>query len=441
MKDISHGGARQAALENLERFRRDGTWSGSGIDSVIKKYKLDGREAALTARLCLGVLQNSSLCDHYIGCYCRSKLEPKVRDILRLGVYQLLFMDKIPARAAVSESVALCKGCGYGRAAGLVNAVLRRVAENADALPEIPGQGTAKYLSVKYSHPEWLAQYVMDKKGYPFAEAFLAANNRPAGLTIQVNRLHVSPADYTRALARAEIPFREVPDLPGCVELEGGSAVALPGFDQGLFYVQDRAARTAVEIAAPRPGMQVLDACSCPGGKSFAAAIAMENRGSILACDIHEKKLRLVRSGAERMGIDIIDTCARDAREPDEALRQRFDLVIADVPCSGLGVIGKKPEIRNKSRHSLQVLPTIQRAILLNLADFVRPGGSLLYSTCTILEEENEQVVRTFLSERDDYMLEGFHAAGIECPDGMYTFWPNIDGTDGFFAARLKRKS
>ena len=406
MKDNSHGGARQAALENLERFRRDGAWSGSGIDSAIKKYSLDGREAALTARLCLGVLQNSSLCDYYIGCYCRSKLEPKVRDILRLGVYQLLFMDKIPARAAVSESVALCKVSGYARAAGLVNAVLRRVAENADALPEIPGQGTAKYLSIKYSHPEWLVQYVMDRKGYAFAEAFLAANNRPAGLTIQVNR----------------------------------SAVALPGFDQGLFYVQDRAARTAVEIASPKPGMQVLDACSCPGGKSFAAAIAMENWGSILSCDIHEKKLRLVRSGAERMGITIIDTCPRDAREPDESLHQRFDLVIADVPCSGLGVIGKKPEIRNKDRASLEGLPAIQRDILRNLSDFVRPGGTLLYSTCTILEEENQAVVRSFLSERNDYMLEGFSVAGIDCPEGMYTFWPNVDGTDGFFAAKLKRK-
>lgn len=440
MKDYSHGGARQAALENLERFRRDGTWSGSGIDSAIKKYSLDGREAALTARLCLGVLQNSSLCDYYIGCYCRSRLEPKVRDILRLGVYQLLFMDKIPARAAVSESVALCKAGGYARAAGLVNAVLRRVAENVDALPEIPGQGTAKYLSIKYSHPEWLVQYVIDRKGYAFAEAFLASNNCPAGLTIQVNRLRVSPEEYTRALARAEIPFREVPGLPGCIELEGGSAVALPGFDQGLLYVQDRAARTAVEIAAPMPGMQVLDACSCPGGKSFAAAIAMENRGSILSCDIHEKKLRLVHSGAERLGIEIIDTLPRDAREPDESLHQRFDLVIADVPCSGLGVIGKKPEIRNKDRASLEGLPAIQRDILCNLADFVRPGGTLLYSTCTVLEEENEKVVHSFLSERDDYMLEGFSVAGIDCPDGMYTFWPNVDGTDGFFAARLIRK-
>lgn len=440
MNDKPHCTARQAALENLERFRRDGAWSGSGIDSAIKKYGLDGREAALTARLCLGVLQNSSLCDYYIGCYCRSKLEPKVRDILRLGIYQLLFMDKIPARAAVSESVALCKSCGYGRAAGLVNAVLRRIAENRDNLPEIPGQGTAKYLSIRYSHPEWLVQYVMEKKGYPFAQAFFAANNRPAGLTIQVNCLRAGIEDYTRALTRAGIPFREVPGLPGCLELEGGSAVSLPGFDQGLFYVQDRAARTAVEIAAPRPGMQVLDACACPGGKSFAAAIAMEDQGSILSCDIHEKKLRLVRSGAERLGISIISTCPRDARQPDPAMQRRFDLVIADVPCSGLGVIGKKPEIRDKSRESLEGLPAIQREILRNLADFVRPGGTLLYSTCTILEEENQDVVRSFLSEHEDFMLEGFQTAGIDCPEGMYTFWPNIDGTDGFFAARLIRK-
>lgn len=441
MKDKPRCGARQAALESLERFRRDGAWSGAGIDSAIRKYGLDGREAALTTRLCLGVLQNSGLCDYYIGCYCRSRLEPKVRDILRLGVYQLLFMDKIPARSAVSESVALCRDCGYARAAGLVNAVLRRVAENADTLPEIPGRGTAAYLSIKYSHPEWLVQYVINKKGYSFAETFLAANNRPDGLTVQVNRLRVSPEDYTRALTGAGIPFREVPGLPGCIELEGGGAVNLPGFAQGLFYVQDRAARTAVEIAAPRPGMQVLDACACPGGKSFAAAIAMENQGSILSCDIHEKKLRLVRAGAERLGIDIIRTLPRDAREPDEALRQRFDLVIADVPCSGLGVIGKKPEIRYKNREGLLGLSALQGDILRNLSDYVRPGGTLLYSTCTILEEENEAVVRSFLSAREDYEPEGFRAAGIDCPAGMYTFWPNVDGTDGFFAARLRRKS
>ena len=239
---------------------------------------------------------------------------------------------------------------------------------------------------------------------------------------------------------RYSASHREFQGLSGCLELEGGNAPELPGFEEGLFYVQDRAARLAVEIAAPRPGMDVLDACACPGGKSFAAAIAMENKGSILARDIHEKKLRLVEQGAGRLGIDIISTACADAREPEEGLRGRFDLVIGDVPCSGFGVIGKKPEIRYKDRESLRALPGIQGAILQNLADFVKPGGVLLYSTCTIFEEENEAVVTEFLKSRKDFRLEPFSVNGRECA-GMYTFWPNVDGTDGFFAAKLVRKN
>ncbi len=440
MRETENCGARYAALVCLERSRREGTWSGAGIDSIIKKYRLDRRDAALTARLCLGVLQNSSLCDYYIDCYSSTRLEPKLRDILRLGTYQLLFMDKIPDRAAVSESVALCKAVGYARASGLVNAVLRRIAENKTKLPEIPGKGSPEYLSIKYSHPLWLAEHLVDKKGYDFAEAFMAANNRPGKLSIQVNRLRISAADYVRALDRAEIAHREFPELPGCIELSGGIATELPGFEEGLFYVQDRAARLAVEIAGPKPGMAVLDACACPGGKSFAAAIAMENRGSILARDIHDKKLNLVVQGARRLGIDIISTACGDAREPEEKLRDSFDLVIADVPCSGFGVIGKKPEIRYKDRASLNGLPGIQRDIIHNLANFVKPGGILLYSTCTVFREENEQVVEEFLKSREDFRLEPFSVNGREC-EGMYTFWPNVDGTDGFFAAKLIRKS
>lgn len=440
MRETENCGARYAALVCLERSRREGTWSGAGIDSIIKKYRLDRRDAALTARLCLGVLQYSSLCDYYIDCYSSTKLEPKLRDILRLGTYQLLFMDKIPDRAAVSESVALCKAVGYARASGLVNAVLRRIAENKTKLPEIPGKGSPEYLSIKYSHPLWLAEHLVDKKGYGFAEAFMAANNRPGKLSIQVNRLRISTADYVRALDRAEIAHREFPELPGCIELSGGIATELPGFEEGLFYVQDRAARLAVEIAGPKPGMAVLDACACPGGKSFAAAIAMENRGSILARDIHDKKLNLVVQGARRLGIDIISTACGDARESEEKLRDSFDLVIADVPCSGFGVIGKKPEIRYKDRESLKGLPGIQRDIIHNLANFVKPGGILLYSTCTVFREENEQVVEEFLKSREDFRLEPFSVNGREC-EGMYTFWPNVDGTDGFFAAKLIRKS
>ena len=430
--------ARQAALEALTRCRRDGAWSGDTLDAIIKSAALDRRDAALASRLCLGVLQNDRLCDFYIGCYYAGKLEPPVRDILRLGVYQLLFLDRVPARAAVSETVELCRNSRCERAAGLVNAVLRRVAENREALPPIPGEGTGEYLAIKYSHPQWLCDELIGEKGYAFAEAFLQKNNEPPKLFLQVNTLKVSTADYIRALQRAEIPFVAA-EPEGCIALEGGLATKLPGFEEGLFYVQDRAARLAVEIAAPEPGMHVLDACSCPGGKSFASAIRMRNSGGILSCDIHEKKLKRLENGAARLGIEIIGTRAMDARVYDPALEAAFDLVIADVPCSGLGVIAKKPEIRGKDPAELAGLPVIQSAILDNLSRYVKPGGTLLYSTCTILKEENEDVALRFLKTHEDYRAEAFSCCGITSDSGMYTFWPNIDGTDGFFAAKFKR--
>lgn len=437
-------GAREAALKALERCRRDGAWSGASIDGVIKKYSLERRDAALASRLCLGALQNGSLCDYYIDLYCSrgaSRLEPKLRDILRLGVYQLLFLDRIPARAAVNESVALCKSAGLDRAGGLVNAILRRIAENRDALPDIPGAGTAEYLSIKYSHPLWLVRRVCAERGYAFTEAFLAANNSPSGITIQVNTLKVGLSDYKCELDAAGIEYRETELLPGCLELAGGSIDALPGYGEGLFYVQDRAARMAVDIAAPESASRVMDACAAPGGKSFAAAIAMRNTGNILARDIHEKKLALIRSGAQRLGIDIIETQARDAREPDAASEAGFDLVIADVPCSGFGVMGKKPEIRLKKEDEIAKLPEIQRQILDNVSAFVKPGGTLLYSTCTILRAENEEIAEGFLAAHSEFEPLDFKTCDIASARGMYTFWPNTDGTDGFFAAKMRRKT
>lgn len=321
-----------------------------------------------------------------------------------------------------------------------MNAVLRRIADNINSLPPIPGEGTAGYLSIKYSHPEWLVQYIIDRKGYDFAKAFLHCCNSPAPLSIQVNTLKVSAADYVRALARAELEYERCDAPEGCITLPGGSATELPGFDEGLFYVQDRAARMAVEIAAPKAGMRVLDACSCPGGKSFAAAIAMENCGSILSCDIHEKKLRLVRDGAQRLGIDIIETAAMDARAFRAELAESFDIVIADVPCSGFGVIAKKPEIRSKTPESIAELPKIQGEILDNVSKYVCPGGVLLYSTCTVTAEENENTVKAFLERNGEYTAEPFEVCGVSAPEGMYTFWPNVDGTDGFFAAKLRKR-
>lgn len=435
--------AREAALAALEKCRRDGAWSGAAIDAIIKKAALDEREAALASRLSLGVLQNSSLLDFYIGSFCTQdarRLEPKLRDILRMGVYQLVFLDKIPARAAVNESVALCKGAGLSRAAGLANAVLRRVSENISALPAVPNEGTAEHLSIKYSHPLWLVSRLVDERGYDFAEGFLCACNTPPALTIQVNTLKVSVEEYARALARRDIEFTLCPYPRGCIELRGGNVAALPGYEEGLFFVQDRAARMAMELSGACAGMRVLDACSAPGGKAFSAAVAMNDRGSILACDIHEKKLRLISSGAERLGIGIIETALKSAKEYDAALDGAFDLVIADVPCSGIGVIRKKPEIRAKTQAEIAPLPALQLDILSNLARYVRPRGTLVYSTCTVLKDENEAVVKSFLERYNNFAAEAFTLGGEHLPTGQKTFWPNVDGTDGFFAARLIRK-
>ena len=435
--------ARRAALEALERCRREGAWSAACLDAVQKKYALERRDAALTARLCLGVLQNSAYCDYYIGLYSARRtdsLQPRLLDVLRLGTYQLLFLDKIPARAAVNECVALCRSAGMERASGLVNAVLRRIAENREQLPEIPGEGTADWLSRRYSHPLWLVERLLREHEYAFTEAFLKANNEVPGLTIQVNTRKVPAEDYERALSRARIAFREWPELPGCLELEGGAVTALPGYEEGLFYVQDRAARCAVEAAGAASGMRVLDACAAPGGKSFAAAIAMGDEGSILSCDIHEKKLRLIESGAERLGLRSIRTQACDAREVLPASHKAFDLVIADVPCSGLGVIRKRPEIREKKESEIAGLPAVQIEILQALSACVKRGGTLLYSTCTVLQAENEEIIEDFLSRNPDFTPEDFRIGPVRSQSGCYTFWPHIDGTDGFFAAKLKRK-
>ena len=411
------------------------------MDELINRASLERREAALAFRLCLGVLQNTSLMDFYIDNFSSikaKKLEPKVRDILHLGIYQLLYTD-IPSRAAVNESVALCKSSGYSRASGLVNAVLRRISENAGNLPEPGMPGTAEHLSVKYSHSQWLIQRLIREQGYERTEAFLASNNRPAPLTVQINTLKISVGAYISMLEKAGISFDVHPWLEGCVILGGGSVNTLPGFEEGLFYVQDAAARAAVEIAAPETGMCVLDACSAPGGKSFASAIRMGNQGSIISSDIHEKKLRLIKNGAQRLGINIISTRCADARCIAPDMEELYDLVIADVPCSGFGVIAKKPEIRWKKEEDIAAIPGIQLDILKSLAQRVRPGGTLLYSTCTVLHAENESLVSAFLDIRKDYRLEPFSLGAISAPDGMYGFWPDRDGTDGFFAAKLKR--
>lgn len=423
-------GARQAALDAVALLRR-GTFSSEALDAAISGSKLDRRDAALCERIVRGTVQNLAYIDYVIGLWSKTpvkRLESRVLDILRISVCQLLYLDRVPARAAVSEAVELCRASGKARAAGLVNGVLRRVSEHRDDIPEVPGRGSEAYLAVRYSHPEALVHEFVARRGYDGAEALLAANNTEPPITVQTNTLKTTPEALLNAIQELGVDV-EPGICAGSYDLSGaGDVKALPGYDEGLFYVQDAAARLAVEAAAPGRGMRVLDACSAPGGKSFAAAMLMQGEGEILACDLKEKRLKRVDEGAKRLGIDIIETAVMDARTPGEELRGAFDVVIADAPCSGLGVIRRKPEIRFKSASEIESLPEIQLAILKGLAPCVKPGGVLMYSTCTLLERENEGVVRAFMDGNREFTVTEER-----------TLWPDTDKTDGFFICRMVR--
>lgn len=432
--------AREVALNCLIACEKQGAWSDGYLRNAIRQAGLDGRDAGLCTRLVFGVQQNRLLLDWYLARFSSvkpEKMEPPVRGALRLGLYQLLFMDRIPVHAAVNESVTLTrKRSRNPRSAALVNAVLRAVErERKEGLPQ------PEELSVRYSHPEWLVRELTGAVGPEEIEALLAADNGEPPIQAQVNTLKATAEKAAAELTAAGVTVRPHPWLPDCLELEDtGNLEGLDAFQNGTIYIQDAAARLAVLAAGPEPGMAVLDACAAPGGKSFAAAIAMGDSGSICSCDIHPHKQALIEQGANRLGIRSITAAVMDGKTFDPELAGRFDLVIADVPCSGLGIIRKKPDIRYKDPEPLGGLPGVQRAILENVSRYVRPGGVLLYATCTLLRRENEAVVSWFLDKDTNFTVEPFTLPGpVGASEGMVTLWPHRHGTDGFFFAKLRR--
>ena len=433
---------RDAALESLTACRRLDAWSDGSLKTASRG--LDRREAALAARLTYGVLQNRALLDFYLGSYCSQpfdKLEPFVRDVLRLGAYQILFMDRVPDSAAVNEAVRMVKDRRRQRAAGFVNAVLRRLSREKECLPELPAGNEASSLALRYSHPAWLVKRLLALLGREEAEAFLRLDNESVPTTIQRNTLRCTGEELTASLTASGAALAPHPWMPDCWEITGGGDLeAMPAFQKGLFQVQDAAARAAVLAAGLRPGMRMLDVCAAPGGKSFAAAMAMEDRGEIVACDIHPHKLALIEKGARRLGLHCVRTAQADGREVHGDWEEGFDLVLCDVPCSGLGIIRKKPDVRYKDPQRLAGLPEVQRAILENAARYVRPGGALLYATCTILPEENRDITAGFLSHRREFQKEPFSLPGLpEQNDGELTLWPQRHGTDGFYVCKMRK--
>ena len=438
-------GARETALNALIACRKEGAWSNGVLKQYVLRDNLDRREAALASRLCYGVLQNRALLDHYLAQLLQGslkKLHPVVHDILQLGLYQIYAMDKIPQSAAVNESVGLAKRyCkGQSNAPGLVNAVLRRAAQTKGTLRE------PEELSVKYSHPEKLLSLLRSYVGEERLEGMLRANNEAPETVAQVNTMKTTAAALEKLLKEQGVDCRPHRWMEDCLVLSGtGNLEQLEAFRQGLFYIQDPAARLSVLCAGLPKGenIRVMDCCAAPGGKSFAAAIAMGGSGEVHSCDIHAHKTELIEKGAQRLGISNLTAHLQDGARHNLQWFQAMDAVIADVPCSGYGIIRKKPDIRYKDPDTMNDLPGLQLRILLNQADYVKPGGVLMYSTCTLVRKENEGVVKKFLGQRPDFSLEPLPLPAVfpENTSGMLALVPGEYDTDGFFICRMRRKA
>ena len=432
---------RLAAFEALLKIEQDGAYSNLAVGKAIRDNRPDNE--AFVRNLVYGVLQQKILIDYRLDGLVKTgirKVKPRARILLRMGLYQIDFMDSVPDYAAVSETVRLSRKIVPGLS-GLINGVLRSYLREPikRAFPD-SDRDPAGYLSIKYSYSRELTEKWMHRFGFQRTESLMAAGNRPPLLSICVNTLKTSSSELSRLLTARGYTVRlpETSDLPaaqaGSVKthalfISGSGIMNTVEFRNGLFYVQDISSMRAVAALSPGPDQQVLDVCAAPGGKSVFSSLLMENRGSIISCDIYDHKLVLIDNTVERMGIRIIRTMKKDASVCEEKFIESADIVIADVPCSGLGVIRRRPEIKWKQIEAvIHELVPLQYEILKNAAGYVRKSGKLMYSTCTISKEENEDMVKKFLLEHPEFKI-------VE----EQQIFPDVDLSDGFYYCIMKK--
>lgn len=431
---------RRLALDLLESYEEGERYVNLLLTSPAVRSLSDGELSALTALLYTSVERKLTY-DYFIGALSgRSldKVSSRVRNILRLGLCQILHMDSIPDFAAVNETVKLASHSGER---AFVNAILRKAVAERSAMPYPKREkNSLRYLSVYYSIPLPLVRHFAELYGEKDTEKLLIAFSEEKKLSLTVNLKKTDRETLLNSLSHLE-PERAEYSASGIVLGKKIPPAKIEGFGRGEFFVQNEASRIAGELLSVESGMTVIDVCAAPGGKSFAAAMRVGDGGRVYSFDIHESKLSLIRSGAERLGLDnIITIAARDATTPDESLFGTADRVICDVPCSGLGVLSGKPDIRYKDLEALDTLPPLQYSILEASAKYLKDGGILAYSTCTLNSKENREITDRFLVEHSDFQYAEAELSGLTVGEGGLTLLPHIHGTDGFFIALLKKR-
>ncbi len=431
---------RKIVFLSLLSCEKNSRYSNLEADSVLSTGKIEEKNKGFYTALFYGVIERKITLDYQIAKFCAKpsdSLQQNVVILLRMGLYQLLYMNSVPDHAAVSETVRLAKETVNPGAVGFINAMLRNAAQKIKDV-----NGTVKlitpdrtrdicgFLSITYGYPRYLCKLWVNAYGEENAEKIMQAMNRPPHLSIRVNTLKISREKYLYMLDEAGYSAFASEITNDGICLDNGNISSLPGYNEGLFFIQDDASAMAIKAFKVHQGYTVIDTCACPGGKSFLMSIYMKNNGRIISSDIHENKLSLIESGKKRLGIDIIETRCADATVYDPSFEEIADRVLCDVPCSGFGTIAKKPDLRHKSKESISDLPKLQLSILQASSKYCKKNGYLMYSTCTLCPPENEENVRSFLALNPNFKLVS-----------MVTNFPYESLSDGFFYAIFKRNN
>ncbi len=431
---------REVALKVLYKIDKEQAYSNIELNEQIRQNRknLDEKDIGLISELVYGVTTWRLTLDEIIKKYSKIKLKkisPWIINILRMGIYQIIFLDKIPKSAAVNESVNLAKRYGHSSSSNFVNAILRKV-EKTDYDDFFEIEDDIDRISKTTSMPKWIVEELVKENGIKIAEQICKNSNLKPNITIRVNRLKIAKKELIQKLEQKGIeckePENEEMNTQDFLILSKVKNIEnLQEFKDGFFTIQDLSAGQTAKILDPRPGEMVLDACSAPGGKTTYLAELMENKGKIKAWDIHEHRTKLVEQNANRLGINIIETQVKDATQYDKSLDEKFDKILLDVPCLGIGVIKRKPDIKwQRKPEDIEEITLIQRKILENCSKYLKKGGTLVYSTCSILKEENEEIVMKFLSENKQFEIDG---------ENMVNILPNKE-KDGFFICKIYRK-
>ncbi|HHW46627.1 MAG TPA: 16S rRNA (cytosine(967)-C(5))-methyltransferase RsmB [Clostridiales bacterium] len=429
---------RKIAVQALLQVDQSEGYSNLVLDAAVKSKEISQRDKALATALFYGVLERKISLDYIISQYAKNdirKIPPFTLECLRLGIYQLKFMDKIPDSAAVNETVKLVKDSREKYASGFVNAVLRNIQRNDIRLPE---DNSVNSLSIKYSCPVWLIESLIADYGLERAIAFLEDSLKSPPQYIRVNTLLSNENELIKEFENIGITA-EGKVLPGALCVRGLQNIEYSHlFNSGLFHVQDLSSQICAAALDCKPGQRVLDLCAAPGGKSFTIAQHMNNTGELISCDLHQNRLGLIKEGAKRLKLSNIKVLQNDATQFNPAFGE-FDRVLCDVPCSGFGIIRRKPEIKYKSREDVDGICDIQYKILSNAVKYLIKGGRLIYSTCTLRKAENEQVCEKLLGQCPDIEYDSISIEGIAKGISSITLFPEMFGSDGFFIAAFKR--